>query len=354
MVKKPVPIAVAVLLFAGTAAAQSPLAKYGATTLQPGFEITGAFLNYNKRDGESFTKVLGADAIRYNMGYSNSLGTIARRNVLRGDRKTARVYVVGFSKAMPSVLTGTTSVGLSSAVFRELKATGRAGWGLMVDTSGKTLPGEISVVEQTNYRIVLNNKVTNVPMLHARGIFKYGKTNAIGDFFILDNVHNPLMLRYVIKLGGQNYRAARDNRPMTMNVVRIDTGLSQRAALEHTLRTLRRYELYGIHFNFASAALRPGVRQLMADLAITLKNNPRWRLSIQGHTDAIGGAQSNLVLSQRRALAIKNTLVRNHKINPTRLQVLGFGLTRPKATNETLQGRALNRRVELVRLDNVN
>jgi outer membrane protein OmpA-like peptidoglycan-associated protein len=288
------------------------------------------------------------------INYTNTLGAVASREILRGDRQNARIFVIGFSGKMPKVLPGTTSLGLSAEVFRELKQTGSARWALMVDTSGKTLPGTLSLVEKMRYRLVINNKVTALPALHARGIFKYGKTNAIGDFFIVDGIHNPLMLRYRIKLGGQNYRAARDNRPLTMNVVRINTGLSQRAALEQTLRTMRRYELYGIHFNFASAALRPGVKSLIADIAATLKNNPAWRLSIQGHTDSIGGDAANQRLSQRRAQAIKTALVKRHKVRPGRLQVVGFGLTRPKETNDTLEGRAINRRVELVRLDNAN
>jgi len=354
MTSKIVLAMLAVIIFATHAAAQAPMAQIGATTLQPGFEITTAFHNFDKRDGEAYTRVLNADTLRFLVNYTNTLGTVSRREILRGDRQNAKAYVIGFSKQMPLVMPGTTSVGLSANVFQELKKTGQANWGLMIDTSGKILPGRLSLVKKTRYRIVINNKVADIPALHAKGFFKAGKTQAIGEFYIVDGIHNPLMLRYNIKLGGQNIRSARDNRPIVMNVVRLNTGLSQRATLEQTLRTMRRFELYGIHFNFASASLRPGVRSLVADIAATLKNNPAWRLSIQGHTDSIGGANANQLLSQRRAQAIKTALIRTHKIKSGRLKVVGFGLTRPKATNDTLEGRAMNRRVELVRLDNAN
>jgi outer membrane protein OmpA-like peptidoglycan-associated protein len=247
------------------------------------------------------------------------------------------------------ILPNTTSLALSRSVFNELKQTGKAKLGLMIDTSQKKIFGSISVIETVRYPIVINHKTTNVRALHAKGRFKAGKIQADGDFYIVNDASNPLLLRYHIQMFSQNFRRGKANRPLTMNVVRINTGLSQRAALEQTLKTIRRFELYGIHFNFASASLRPQVRSLIGDIAAALKNNPSWRLSIQGHTDSIGGAAANQRLSERRAAAIKTALVRRHNIAANRLVVVGFGLTRPKDTNDTLGGRALNRRVELVR-----
>jgi OOP family OmpA-OmpF porin len=89
---------------------------------------------------------------------------------------------------------------------------------------------------------------------------------------------------------------------------------------------------------------------MIGDIAVTLKNNPTWRLKIVGHTHSIGGESANLVLSQGRAASVKNALV-NDGISPDRLQTEGLGESRPMGDNGTLQGRALNRRVELVRTD---
>jgi Sulfatase/OmpA family len=86
------------------------------------------------------------------------------------------------------------------------------------------------------------------------------------------------------------------------------------------------------------------------DIATTLKNFPEWRLRIAGHTDAIGNSAYNEVLSMNRANAIKQALV-DRGIDPARLETLGMGEKQPVGSNDTPEGQALNRRVELVRLD---
>jgi OOP family OmpA-OmpF porin len=73
-----------------------------------------------------------------------------------------------------------------------------------------------------------------------------------------------------------------------------------------------------------------------------------WAATIEGHTDSIGGAKSNQVLSERRADAVRARLV-SAGIVATRLKAAGFGATRPRETNTTIEGRARNRRVELAR-----
>jgi outer membrane protein OmpA-like peptidoglycan-associated protein len=72
-------------------------------------------------------------------------------------------------------------------------------------------------------------------------------------------------------------------------------------------------------------------------------------VTIEGHTDSIGGPRYNQDLSERRAAALKGELVGRHKVAPVRLGTRGFGASRPLEPNTTLEGRARNRRVELVR-----
>jgi OOP family OmpA-OmpF porin len=81
-----------------------------------------------------------------------------------------------------------------------------------------------------------------------------------------------------------------------------------------------------------------------------MRQNPSWRFQIEGHTDSDGGAAYNLALSQRRAQAVVDDLVKRYGIARSRLIAKGYGLTRPVASNATDAGKALNRRVELVRL----
>ena len=75
-----------------------------------------------------------------------------------------------------------------------------------------------------------------------------------------------------------------------------------------------------------------------------------WKLRIAGHTDGIGGDEQNLDLSKRRAAAVQDALVKRYGIAALRLSAAGFGKSQPKDTNQTLDGRAHNRRVELMRI----
>jgi outer membrane protein OmpA-like peptidoglycan-associated protein len=89
---------------------------------------------------------------------------------------------------------------------------------------------------------------------------------------------------------------------------------------------------------------------LIKDITLTLTNNPTWTLLINGHTDSIGDAAYNQKLSAARAESVANALI-ERGIAANRLQTAGLGASQPKGDNSTLQGRALNRRVELVRTD---
>jgi outer membrane protein OmpA-like peptidoglycan-associated protein len=120
--------------------------------------------------------------------------------------------------------------------------------------------------------------------------------------------------------------------------------------MEQALATKHHYDLYGIHFDFDQAVIKPDSNALLDDIATTLKNFPEWRLRIAGHTDSTGNAAYNEVLSMNRANAIQQALV-DRGIDAARLETLGLGEKQPVGSNDTPEGQALNRRVELVRLD---
>ncbi len=108
-----------------------------------------------------------------------------------------------------------------------------------------------------------------------------------------------------------------------------------------------RVALYGIHFDTDKATLRPGAEKTLVEIVKLLRNAPAWRIEIQGHTDNTGRAKHNRDLSQRRAETVKAFLL-TYGIEPSRLLARGYGATHPVAPNTTPEGRALNRRVELV------
>jgi outer membrane protein OmpA-like peptidoglycan-associated protein len=84
-------------------------------------------------------------------------------------------------------------------------------------------------------------------------------------------------------------------------------------------------------------------------VASLLQEHPELDLLIEGHTDNTGDFDANKTLSEERAQAVKNALVKDHGIEAGRLKTVGLGSTQPTASNDTEEGRAENRRVELVK-----
>ncbi len=104
--------------------------------------------------------------------------------------------------------------------------------------------------------------------------------------------------------------------------------------------------LRGVNFDFNKANIRPDAAGILREAATILTEHPSVQVSVEGHTDAIGSDQYNLKLSLRRATAVKQYLVKEG-VPDSRLSVRGFGKTQPVASNDTEDGRAQNRRVEL-------
>lgn len=124
--------------------------------------------------------------------------------------------------------------------------------------------------------------------------------------------------------------------------------LNATAPLIKQIQTQKRIRLYGIHFDYDSAHIQPRSEPVIKQVADLMKQNPKLRFQVEGHTDSDGGADYNLKLSQRRAQAVVDDLVHRYHIAASRLVARGFGLTRPVAPNTTEGGKALNRRVELL------
>ncbi len=110
-----------------------------------------------------------------------------------------------------------------------------------------------------------------------------------------------------------------------------------------------RYVTHGILFDTGSDRLKPESAPVIQSIARGLETNPNLKLQIEGHTDSVGNAAQNLDLSKRRAEAVKAVLVAQFKVDAARLTTAGLGATKPIDSNDTPQGRAQNRRVELVK-----
>jgi OOP family OmpA-OmpF porin len=110
-----------------------------------------------------------------------------------------------------------------------------------------------------------------------------------------------------------------------------------------------RINIYGIQFDFDKSVIRADAQPQMAAIVELLRKSPDMKLSIIGHTDNQGAADYNQQLSARRANAVVGELISRYNISPERLAGQGKGLEQPIASNGDEAGRALNRRVELVR-----
>jgi len=100
-------------------------------------------------------------------------------------------------------------------------------------------------------------------------------------------------------------------------------------------------------FDSGSATLQPGAEDKLRHVAEVLQRYPNTRIEIIGHTDSRGTAASNTKLSEQRARAVRDVLARAG-VDPARITTRGAAATRPVATNDTPEGRAVNRRVEIV------
>lgn len=102
-----------------------------------------------------------------------------------------------------------------------------------------------------------------------------------------------------------------------------------------------------LNFEFGTTKLTPESQQTVTDLIVILKAFPSTETRLEGHTDSVGDAEANKKLSQDRADAVKSIMVTNG-IDASRLSTTGYGQEKPVAANDTEDGRAQNRRTELV------
>ncbi len=107
--------------------------------------------------------------------------------------------------------------------------------------------------------------------------------------------------------------------------------------------------LYGILFDFDQAAIKPESAPQLGEIAALMNDDPALKLTVVGHTDNVGAAAHNLDLSRRRAEAVVEALASAHGVAADRLVAQGMRSASPVASNDSEEGRAKNRRVELVK-----
>jgi len=119
--------------------------------------------------------------------------------------------------------------------------------------------------------------------------------------------------------------------------------------IKGTIASQGKIALYGILFDTGKSEIKPESSKTIKEIATFLQENSSMQVYIVGHTDNVGQSKINMDLSRSRATAVVNELINTHKIDATRLEPAGVGPYAPVTTNETEEGRALNRRVEIVK-----
>ncbi len=119
-------------------------------------------------------------------------------------------------------------------------------------------------------------------------------------------------------------------------------------ALANELRNTGHASVYGIYFDTGLAVVKPESRAAVQEIVKLLTANPNLKLRVVGHTDSVGTLDSNMKLSQARAESVVKMMTTEFKVAPDRLTGHGVGPLAPVASNQTDEGKAKNRRVELI------
>jgi outer membrane protein OmpA-like peptidoglycan-associated protein len=121
------------------------------------------------------------------------------------------------------------------------------------------------------------------------------------------------------------------------------------ASFGNDLKSTGHAAVYGIYFDTGKSVVKPESDASLAEIAKLLKADTGLKVHVVGHTDNVGSMDSNMKLSQSRAEAVVNALVGKYGIAAARLKSYGVASLAPVASNDTEDGRAKNRRVELVK-----
>ena len=178
----------------------------------------------------------------------------------------------------------------------------------------------------------------------------HGSSTSGGSCYIAAHLKTPDGDVYVV-VGGTQYKT--DEKVLMIDVLEktiMEDDLISINANEmlKSIQTIGKVALYDIFFDFDKTDVKPESKPALEEVAKLMQANPAINLYVVGHTDMQGTFQYNMNLSERRAAAIIEELVKNYSIQASRLTAAGVGSLAPVSTNKTEKGRKLNRRVELV------
>ena len=361
---------------AGPAAAPEVAAQAEALIpLQPGLTMAYGWTRTPREEYECLIQVQSVDNDGINVtlscDYPERPGPFLRR-VCRSDLRSAKMLHTVFGthtaigpsgEQLPETIVGATAFSLSSAAFAELKRTGSfTHHYIELDHTGQLVKdgiGQLHVEGRETMQVVVNDGPIDIPVIKLKGTLKYwlrGQNVETTDIaVVVDDERFPVLIDQSAGDGNLYSRIYFSKISHTSRARgRGASGGGQLPAggkgLEGRLAENEKVDVYGIYFDFNSDRIRKESEPVLQEIGDIMRRHPDWGLNVNGHTDNIGGdGTANLDLSRRRSEAVRKALMSRFGITADRLSSSGSGAAAPKDTNDTPEGRARNRRVELSR-----
>jgi len=340
---------------------------------------------------QSVSKISAADA---NQGKADYGGSDVE---LRTDLATSHHLFTRFFSDEDEHMGGTVLMA-SAEVFTELATKGSTRIDV-VDIPGdkgmtfkpgvtyerKNFRGTLQKVGDETQRIIVDGEPTLVPVLHARGTLTARDLTRDYDFWWANDPNSRILLHYksedyveyrVVRIDNPDESASGpakskfeaalsgnggggggpkkdldgkgwDSAGKFKNREVLPPDDDPKGAGE---KKVCRAPANGLYFATGSAEILAPSRSALKRVAELLEKHGDWTVTIEGHTDNVGGDDSNLVLSRNRAAAVMSALTGQFGIDAVRLKAEGYGSKRPIDTNDTVDGRSHNRRVEIARI----
>ncbi len=333
------------------------------------------------------------DGIPYELAlvldYSGTMGTnidmleTGAAAFVKLKRQQDRIAVVKFDKTPQLVVRSTNSEKDLLATFNR---QGLAGYGTYTALYGAAKLGAEQVAlgpkESPRAVVLFTDGEDNASTIVATDLYKYCLDNNIPIFTIAFGPVNQEILGDISTVtGGKFYQtytadelkmafediyrslrnyyqvsytppnvAGRHIATLTLRPPRSGRNLGATAeynTLTGAVITASSFDPGPIFFDYNQASIRSGSQAALDAVASIMKERPRLRIEVRGHTDATGGEEYNQKLSEERAMAVRTALI-SLGVEEGRIRARGFGMSQPVATNETEEGRAKNRRTEFV------
>lgn len=206
---------------------------------------------------------------------------------------------------------------------------------------------------------VEDKKLSEMFKVHRRGrglathVFSYSHFPGEMSEFLTARIEAPDATYYLTIASGRGHWAAnQDNSTffeiVTMRVESIELGMITLDALRDGIAAYGKAPVYNIHFETGSAKVSPESAEALKVISEFMKQNPSMKFLVVGHTDNVGGYDMNFELSYARANAVVVKLIDEYGIERTQVKPVGIGPASPVFSNSTEEGKARNRRVEIV------